>query len=489
MAGQVRQRFPGIVFHSSLDAVRGIAAAEYAGLRPEVLDGSPLKDLAGCQVATLYMMDRMDALGSFHFHERVRLYHRLLAYWLSVLDETQPEIVIFCEAPHLVYDYVLYCLCEQKGIRTVMFEFTRVNGLLFPTASIEGETPVMQVYQRLLADYRPGCAHISAASEDHLKAASGAYEALPAHLQPFLSGFGGEMVSGLSGATLRPLLSQRLVRLLRKPAVLAWRLCRMKAPPNYMKQTGRKIEESWMTGLKYTLYRRRSRRKMHQLAALYQRLAEKPDLTKPYVYVPLAYQPERSTSPLGGVFVNQLLMVDLLSRCLPEGWYLYVKEHPTQFYCKQAFRAQSGRTKDTYDDLAALPSVKLVDMSVSSFDLTDSSRAVAAVVSTACWEAVIRGKPAMVFGYPWYRGCEGVFQSHTREECLEALRKITEGYQVDQGKVRLFIQALEQVGFTGYVEPYLADVAAISPEENAEAIAQALKRFAATISEPLVVKK
>jgi hypothetical protein len=487
IASLVKQRFPNIVFHSNLDAVRGIAPAEYADLRPEALSGPELIELTDCQVTALHMMDRLDALGSFRFDERVRLYHRLLSHWLSVLNETCPDFVVFSQAPHLVYDYVLYSLCKQKGIKTVIFEFTRVGGLLFPTASIEGTTPLMQRYERLLANYTPGCTKISDSSHEHLKAMSGAYDDIPPHVHPFY-GLNDEFGPGRERTNVQNqpspiLLMRRLARLLREPIAVAWRSSRRLAPPNYMKQPGKKMEESRMSGLKYFLYRVRSRRRMNMLEASYRRMARQPDMTKPFVYVPLAYQPERTTSPLGGVFVNQILMVQLLSACLPEGWYLYVKEHPTQFLKNQAFRAQSGRTKDLYDDLASIPNVILVDTSVPSFELTDNSLAVASVVSTAGWEAVVRRTPTLAFGYPWYRGCEGVFHTQTKQDCIEVFKKISEGYEVDQEKVRLFIQALEQIGDNGYVDKYYYEIAAISPEENTEAIARSIKKFTETKGE------
>ena len=483
IASLVKQRFPGIVFHSNLDAVRGIPPTEYAGLRPEALNGPELNELASCQIAALHMMNRLDALGSFRFDERVRLYHHLLSYWLSVLNETRPDFVIFSQAPHLVYDYVLYSLCKQKGIQTVIFEFTKLGGLLFSTASIEGATPLMQRYERLLANYTPGYTEISDSSHNHLKAMSGAYEDIPTHVRPFFGMESGRERTSVHNQFSPLLLMSRLMRLLREPIAVAWRSSRRLTPPNYLKQPGKKMEESHMSGLQYILHRVRSRRKMNLLAASYRRMAQPPDMTKPFVYVPLAYQPERTTSPLGGVFVNQILMVQLLSDSLPEGWYLYVKEHPAQFLKQQTFRTQSGRTKDLYDDLAAIPNVILMDSSVSSFDLTDKSLAVASVTGTTGWEAVVRGTPTLVFGYPWYRGCEGVFHTQTKQECIEAFKKISEGYKVDQEKVRLFIQALEQIGDNGYVEAKYSEIAAISPEENSEAITRSIKKFTETKGE------
>ena len=44
-------------------------------------------------------------------------------------------------------------------------------------------------------------------------------------------------------------------------------------------------------------------------------------------------------------------------------------------------------------------------------------------------------KPVLVFGYPWYRDCHGVFMVKDADSCKEALDAIARGYQVDQQKV------------------------------------------------------
>lgn len=200
------------------------------------------------------------------------------------------------------------------------------------------------------------------------------------------------------------------------------------------------------------------------------------DFDCPYIYVPLHYQPERSTSPEGGVFPNQLLMVELLSTCAPEGWSIYVKENPLQFQAVAA-TGECSRTIDFYDDLAALPNVTIVPISTSSFELIDNSMAVATVTGTAGWEAVLRGKPTLIFGHAWYKGCEGVFYTPTIDMCRSALSKIQAGYKVDNKLVRLFVYALEQVSVRGYVEPAHEKVAGISHEENVAALTDAIHFF------------
>jgi hypothetical protein len=232
-----------------------------------------------------------------------------------------------------------------------------------------------------------------------------------------------------------------------------------------------------MTGWEYRWFRFRSGRVTRHLEAHYHRLAGPVDLSRPYIYVALSYQPERTTSPLGGVFVHQQLMVDLLARCLPEGWSLYVKEHPVQFEARRAFRTQCVRSKDYYDDLASIPCVRLVPMSVGTCELIDNARATAVVTGTVGWEAVNRGRPTLIFGYPWYRGCEGIFHVQTEEACAEALKKIEAGYEVDYEKLRLFYRALEEVGSFAYVdERFEGKIVNISQQENIERVTEIVKR-------------
>jgi hypothetical protein len=137
---------------------------------------------------------------------------------------------------------------------------------------------------------------------------------------------------------------------------------------------------------------------------------------------------------------------------LPPGWSLVVKEHPSELHPAWAFRSQSARRKDIYDDLAAMPNVKLVPISYPSYDLIDNAKAVATLTGTSAFQAVNRGIPAIVFGYPWYLGCEGIFQVSTIEEMRALMRKIEAGIEIDLEKVRLFLGAIEQVGVAAYVE-------------------------------------
>jgi hypothetical protein len=187
----------------------------------------------------------------------------------------------------------------------------------------------------------------------------------------------------------------------------------------------------------------------------------------PYVFVALHYQPEQTTCPTGGVFMDQLLLVRMLAHLVPEGWRVLVKEHPYQFFA--AGVGERGRTLDFYDDLAATPRVTLVPWSVSPFALIDRAAAVATVTGTTGLEAVIRGKPVLAFGYAWYRACHGVFYTPTAAQCRTALDAISGGFAVDPSKVRAFLKAVEDVSLRADLS-FGERIDAIPHEENVEAV-------------------
>jgi len=139
----------------------------------------------------------------------------------------------------------------------------------------------------------------------------------------------------------------------------------------------------------------------------------------------------------------------LLSNSIPHDWSIFIKEHRSQFI-PQYGGNRSVRSWDFYNDLSLLPNVRMIPTAFPSLKLIDQAKAVATVTGTAGWEAIIRGKPAITFGYPWYRGCEGVYYTPTQASCREAVSQIERGYRVDLRKVRLFAQIIEQLGCTRY---------------------------------------
>jgi len=430
----VRSYFPDVVFHDHLQAVKGQLPAEGRSLHLPALDSKLLIDLAYHEVIALNMMDRLDVIG-LTFQERRRFYHWSLRYWSAVLDHFQPDIYFNPSTPHQVYDYVLYILCRRRGIKTILFSDPFAINFLYPMEDFKAGSPrILKSYQDKIAQGIPSTVVLSEGTESRLQALLGKYEAA-------------------RHASVGNLLDQDRTRPsfvldLAKHALFYIKYAIQVLKGNLSVKDFR-ASETALHELRLLFHRDiGSRLWTRRLKRYYRSRAHPVDTNCSYIYVALHFQPELSTSPEGGMFVDQFLMVNLLSKAAPPDWLIYVKEHPVQFTSLWGAN-KSARSLDFYSDLESLPNVRLVSLESSPFELIDNAKAVASISGTSCWEAVLRGVPALVFGHTWYNGCEGVFFTSTLHDCQNAIRKIQQGYAIDDQRVRLFVKTIEELGCQG----------------------------------------
>ena len=469
----VERDYPDAIFHSVIDAIKGIPSAAYAARPIKPIDEKILSEYAVSQLILLRMMDRINALGSFDYNDRVRLLHNQMRYWRTVLDDLQPDVVVFSVIPHMIYDYVLYEYCKRRDIQTIMFESIPVRGMTIAMDDFMAPTRTANFYNQLLQENRFDNAPISTELDEFLHALKGSYFDAPKYVRRLYKEKPYEGVRTPTKNLFQKIIdTQRYRQYFEKQKTIL--LSKFSAPPNYLKQKHKKLEDSKMSGFEYKVFRTRSHLKLRGLIRYYHQLAGDVDFDQPYIYVALSFQPERTTSPMGSFYVEQSLMVDLLSKSVPDGWHIYVKDHPFGFSPSKFHRSQSGRSRDFYDDLVKNANVTLVPMPINSYDLIDGAQAVAAVTGTVGWESLHRGKPVLLFGYPWYRGCEGTFKVDTFESCVDAIQIIRYGYRVDQKKLRLFAYALEQTAILASVEPHLR-IEALSDEEAAARLAKGIQ--------------
>ena len=129
------------------------------------------------------------------------------------------------------------------------------------------------------------------------------------------------------------------------------------------------------------------------------------DLNRRYVYFAMQLQPEMTTSSLGGIYVDQALAIEHLSALLPEDVHLYVKDNPKQL--------ASMRGPMFFHRLQRLENVTIVPSYTDTHALTDHSEFVATITGTVGWEAIRKGKRALVFGKAWYGDFPGVTRMRT----------------------------------------------------------------------------
>ena len=167
------------------------------------------------------------------------------------------------------------------------------------------------------------------------------------------------------------------------------------------------------------------------------------DYRKKYVYFPLHMQPELTTSALGGVFCDQVLALELLSKKIPKDWVIYTKENPkqTEYMRDDAFFAR----------LKLIDNLRVTPWNENTFKLMEHSQFVATITGTAGWEAICGGKPVLIFGKTWYQNFEGVFQWHNTIDIHEVANCQIDHSKLEKDYNHLFSKLMTGVVDNGYI--------------------------------------
>lgn len=453
----------GIIFQSSFDALRAIPAD---GIDVENLsypEDEVFVALEKREMQILQMMSQLD-FSDIGFLEKKRIYFSYIRYWYGILKKFAPDAVLFVDIPHVSYNLVLYEVARYMGIKTIMFKRAKgLPDLVLFFNDFETYPKLVSEYQQqlqknvTLADLSEPFQNFynqqnAPVSEEKLKFSKELYTYIPDKIRATkILPSGKTVLKHLKRLNFFGSLWSYVWMVFHKTEVFG-------------------LQSEMVPYWKVKLEKQKHIKASRKFKAEYESLQVSFDETKKFIYVPLHLQPECTTNPQGGIFDDQILMLEVLSKSLPSDWIIYVKENPLQWMYDRGFY---GRYEGYYQAMTALHNVRLLPLGVSTFDLIVKSQAVATITGTAGWEAIVRGKPTLVFGYTWYQDCDGVFKVKSVEECSQAIQKIQSGSVPEKNKVIAFLKAVEVVGIRGYSNKKFGKLASVSPEENIRNFVQA----------------
>jgi hypothetical protein len=412
-----------------------------------------LNEFAKAELVWLAVIDRYTQAMSVT--DRRRLFRELLEYFYRWLREKNITAIIFPNVPHAGWNNVLYFVAKHFNIMTLILEATRLNDRVM----------VWDDYERV--DKVPA---------EFLEGAVA--ELVRQHIEP---GLLKELFVDSSWMAVSDEINKDALRwsgtvreIISLVRALATGLVRRQRPRDLL------FDEPWSW---WQAHWRRYllRRQARQRRIIYEQLATVAVPTKPYVLFFLNYQPEKTTTPMGGVFDDQLLAVRLLAQALPTGWRLLVKEHPRQFGAH--VDAAPYRSIEYYKELASLPNVQLVSPSASAPELLAKCTATATITGSIGWQGLLAGKPAINFGRSWYAACRNCYVVGSGADIQEALVQIAaatpEAVELDVLKFLAFARSEFIIGGNG--DPYVVR-SQRSVEELATGLADVL---AQKINQPL----
>lgn len=136
-----------------------------------------------------------------------------------------------------------------------------------------------------------------------------------------------------------------------------------------------------------------------------------------YVYMPLHLIPESTTFVKAPFYINELNVIEQVSKALPIGVKLYVKEHQSML---------GERPFSFYKKAASFQNVKIVQLNYYNDPKPwiENSIGVITITGTGAYEAALMGKKSIVFGDIPFSLIDGVIRIRSYEELPNALKSL-----------------------------------------------------------------
>jgi hypothetical protein len=171
---------------------------------------------------------------------------------------------------------------------------------------------------------------------------------------------------------------------------------------------------------------------LFKLYEYYESLCENPNFEEKYILMSLHFEPESTIAPVDGINSLQLYNLKILSSTLPDGWKIYVREHPTQFK-KVAYKTINSfieslpqyKNKNFYKYISKIPNVRVISVNEDQKKLIQHAEVIASSSGSVFIEASSNNKPCLAFGKLAFASMfNNVWSVSDVDSCREALKEI-----------------------------------------------------------------
>lgn len=402
----------------------------------EPLDKELLEAMKPYEQTAMQMLIRNYERNIYTMDESRAYYLHHLRFWNHIIKAEKINFICMCNIPHHTHDYIIYalgklynlsfCVCADTSIMPrlsigssfeTLWEQNQTDYEVFRREKeIKLPEDIEHYYQALLyenKDLDHGVVHRGMSRKEHIRVRK----------KNFKRDFTWKYVWKSEITALK----KGIKGYLNGGGMAALRSIQEQSAQIFSIQKRGKVKLKSMRSVRY-----------------YNAWTEEPPAGEKYVIFFLHLQPEATTLPQGGVFVEQELMIQILAAALEEqGICLYIKEHFVQPY----------RNKRFYDELRGTRNVRLVHSDRDSKELAKNSIATASCNGTILLESIFNGKPTFIFGHTGFAKAPGVFELGSKAACEAALKEIlSEDYHINQHEVRAYLKAFAKNSIRAYFD-------------------------------------
>jgi hypothetical protein len=365
------------------------------------------------------------------FDSRADLVFRHSLFWDLILRTWKIDAVVSQNFSHLGFDLPLVKFCEKRLIPHLIFnDVGQFPGVLYVQESVQsfGDLKLGEMIRSL-------CGHrllpeTTNRVTGHLARLKGDTAVLNPVNLPASVAQGKRFKTGI----LRSILNQSNPRLEIQGSaeVLRALLRKLTRLIRYPRRT--------VTGALRTFDRaKKTRRSMKDERAVSERVLP----AGKFVFFPLHFQPEASTSAKGRHFVDQREAVALVAESLPTNWMLVVKEHPHQW------RRLYPRSRNYWKRIASIPKVRVIPHDYENPSIIQRCEGLVSIShSTLGVEAWANGKKVVFLGDSHLREAPGIFCTNSLEE-LRRLWDSGASGPITEPEILSYLQRVENATFEG----------------------------------------
>ena len=407
------------------------------------LDEKILKKYSNIEILSYKMMDFNNTNGDkFSLRELRQAYYNQLVFTLNFIEKFSPDIIFFTNVPHSFSALLLSLVAEMNKIKIVFKREISIPGkFIFQDnffdrrvlESLDEEKYPLKIRQKNIDFFNQYKEKIV---NNNIKEIAKFFSPMRDH---FLKN-NEHLIKKYNKFFLIYLFLRQVF--LQLPIIIYYYFFKNYMIEDTYKIKGKLFKDSSMSRSYQQFELLKADFRKYKLLTKYISLTEKIDLNKKYIYFPLHYQPEATTYPFGNYFIDQINAIKLLSANLPDDVFIYIKEHPDTFGIGRQSWVIGDYSRDLnyYNELKLIKNVVLTPLNYDSLTLIKNSLCISTISGAVGLEAVIGGRPVILFGNPWYTDCEGVLMSRTHDECKMAISSALKNNSVDKIKVNNFLK-------------------------------------------------
>ena len=328
------------------------------------------------------MMDRQDDLGIYSRLDREAFFYSVFCFFYNKIMEDEIKMAVVAEGPHSPVTMIIYGICHILNIPSYYLSQNSIVPLVHISKDLYGSK-----------------LNISNRSKEF-------------NYSPFLK-LVEEYIDSINNEIPKPLymkLQDQSNRLrivadtkhyLVRPLLVSLGILNGEEGYSIYKSNFYDSNKPTLLHNLKTFFKKKS------LNTKYNDVIKDVNLEERFVFVPLHYEPERTSNPDGGYYYNVYDMLISLRSYVPSNVKIIIKEHPSQF--TKTLPGHRGRSALFYKSILTLPNVEFAKLDIPSSILINKSMFVVTQTGSAALEASILGKKSLIFGSPWFIGTPNMY--------------------------------------------------------------------------------